>query len=433
MTEQFDVNAVRAQFPSLQMRIAAREAVFFDNPGGTQVPQAVIDAMVAYWRESNANAGGKFKTSEANDHMVEQARAALADMLNAPSLAEIIFGANMTTLTMSMSRSLAWDIGPEEEVVVTRMDHDANVAPWLLIAQERGAKVTWVDFDPADCTFPPSAFDRAITPRTRIVAVCYASNATGTINDVASVARLAHDVGALCYVDAVAYAPHGPIDVQAIDCDFLVCSAYKFFGPHVGVLWAKREHLERLRSYKCRPAPSEPPGKFETGTPNFEGIAGTLAAVEYLANLGRQYGVAYQQRFPDVSGRRLHLKTALEAIRQYEQQLSVALTEAITGQPGTQIHGLTDPARVNDRAPIISFTWPGHRPADIAAELGRLGVFTWHGHYYAYALASFLGVEESGGMVRVGAAHYNTLEEVEFLREVLEPLSPKGVIRPAEQ
>jgi len=423
MSVRFDVEAVRAQFPALQMRIGGRQAVFLDNPGGTQVPQSVIDAVTTYWLERNANAGGRFKTSHENDAMVERARQALADMLNASCPSEIVFGANMTTLTMSMSRSLATEISAGDEIVVTRMDHDANIAPWLLVAEDRGAKVTWVDFDQEDCTFSLSAFERALSPRTKIVALGYASNATGTINDVASVTRLAHEVGALCYVDAVAYAPHGPIDVQAIDCDFLVCSAYKFFGPHVGVLWAKTEHLERLRAYKVRPAPSTPPAKFETGTQNFEGIAGTLAAVEYLAELGRRYGIPYEQRFPGFTGRKLHLKAALELIRRYEHHLSVALIDAVSSQPGIAVYGITDHARAHDRVPIVSFTWSGRHPADIAAELGRSGIFVWDGNCYAYALTSFLGLETTGGMVRVGAAHYNTLDDVARLREALAALA----------
>ena len=419
MSDLIDVAAVRDQFPALAKTQAGKPVVFLDNPGGTQVHQAVVQAVSEHLIERNANHGGAFITSRESDAVVEEARRATADLVNAASPEEMVFGPNMTTLTMGLSRALGRDIGPGDEIVVSRLDHDANISPWLLIAQDKGAEVRWVDFDTQDCTLHLADFEAAINQKTKIVAVGYASNATGTINDVAAITSLARAAGALTFIDAVAYAPHGPIDVQAIGCDFLAFSAYKIFGPHVGVLYGRRELLERLIPYKVRPASNQTPDKFETGTQNFEGIAGTLAVVDYLADLGRKYGAQMAANFPGVSGRRLDLKCAMSAIKIHEISISAAILEALAGLDGLKVHGITDPARLAERAPTISFTWPDRHPRDIAAALGEEGVFVWDGNYYALAVTEGLGLEGKGGMVRVGAVHYNTLDEVERFKEAL--------------
>ena len=410
-----DVEAIRAQFPAL-----ASGAVFFDNPGGTQVARQVVERMTDYLLRTNANHGGAFKTSADSDAVVHAAHAAVADFLGAASPDEIVFGANMTTLTFALSRALGRRLGPGDEIVVTRLDHDANIAPWLLMAEDRGATVRWVDLRTQDCTLVMEDFEAQITEHTKIVACGYASNAVGTINDVRLVVELAHAAGALCFVDAVQYAPHGPIDVHSLGCDFLACSAYKFFGPHVGALYGRYELLDELRAYKVRPAPSEPPGKFETGTGNFEGCAGVLGALEYLEwvgeTLGGKHARAHAGRF---QGRALKLKQAMSAIQEYERELSQALLDVLEETPGVTIYGITDRRRLAERVPTVSFTLKGRHPRQVAEELNKAGVYVWDGNYYALAVTERLGLEGSGGMVRVGPVHYNTVEEIHRLGEAL--------------
>jgi cysteine desulfurase family protein (TIGR01976 family) len=417
------VETIRGQFPALRQDIGNRPAIFLDNPGGTQVHQSVIDATTDYYLRANANHGGAFATSQRSDAILDEAHIAVADMLNAASPDEVVFGPNMTTLTLGVSRALAREISPGDEIVVTRMDHDANISPWLLVAEDRGATVRWADFDVEDYTLDMAGLRGLINERTKIVALGYASNALGTVNDVATIVGWAHDVGALAFVDAVQYAPHGPIDVQALDCDLLVMSAYKFFGPHIGVLYGKYELLDRLQAYKVRPAPKDPPGKYETGTQNHEGIAGTLAAVNYLAEIGEQYGKDYADRFPGLTGRRLHLKTGMTVLREYDHVLSAAILDELETLPGVQIHGITDRNRIEERVPTVSFTWGDRHPRDIAAELGKRGIFVWDGNYYALAVTERLGLEGRGGMVRIGAVHYNTVEEIRRLGDALRALA----------
>ena len=414
MTATLDLDAIRSQFPALSMQIHGQPAVFLDNPGGTQAPQGVIDAMSRYLVDSNANHGGAFATSQRSDAILDDAHAAMADLLNAASPAEIVFGPNMTTLTFSLSRALGRAIGPGDEIVVTRMDHDANITPWVMLAEERGATVRWVDFDVEDYTLDMAGLRAVLNERTRIVAVGYASNALGTVHDVATITQWAHAVGALVYVDAVQYAPHGPIDVQALGCDLLVCSAYKFFGPHIGVLYGRYDLLDQLRAYKVRPAPDQPPGKFETGTQNHEGIAGALAAVEYLAGLGSRHGKhAYpagdspplpvgegQPPLPTGEGRgegqpplpagegrgeggsrRRQLHRAMTMLRNYDHVLSAAILDQLEGIPGLRVHGIVDRQRLAVRVPTVSFTWEGRHPRAIAEALGAQGVFVWNGNY----------------------------------------------------
>ena len=411
-----DLSVIRRQFPSLD-----QPAVFFDNPGGTQIAKHSLDRINRYLLECNANHGGAFATSQLSDEILHESHAAMADFLNASSPDEIVFGQNMTSLTLHISRSLARTLNPGDEIVVTRMDHDANITTWTLVAEDRGCKVTWVDFDVEDYTLKLDEFEKALERKPKIVAFGYASNATGTINPVRKLTKLAKNAGALVFIDAVQYAPHGPMNVQSIGCDFLVCSAYKFFGPHVGILYGKLELLEDLQAYKVRPAPNEPPGKWMTGTQNHEGIAGVLGAIEYFEWLADQFADTQKMSLAEdgLTGRRMNLVAAMTAIRAYEFELNRALIEAIQDVPGTRIQGITDMKRLDERVPTVSFTLEGRHPRDIAEALGEESFYVWDGNYYALAVTERLGVEASGGMVRVGAAHYNTLDEVQKFREVL--------------
>jgi cysteine desulfurase family protein (TIGR01976 family) len=328
----------------------------------------------------------------------------------------------MTSLTLAISRSLARWLGPGDEIILTRMDHDANVAPWLHVAADREINVKWLDFSPETYRYHLDDLEGLLTERTRLVAVNYASNALGTINDVKTVVEMAHAAGALAFVDAVQYVPHGPTDVQALGCDFLACSLYKIFGPHVGVLWGKAELLDRLPAYKVRPAEAHPPGKFETGTQNHEGLAGALGAMEYLAWVGETLAPEHHAQYAHFGGRRQRLHAALAAIKEYEQTLSARLIAGLQRLPGVLIRGITDPARLADRVPTVSFTLEGHAPAEVAQALTAENIYVWDGDYYAVEVIERLGLAETGGMVRVGAAHYNTVEEIDRLLEALAAL-----------
>jgi cysteine desulfurase family protein (TIGR01976 family) len=411
-----DPQIVRRQFPSLD-----RPAVFFDNPGGTQIAKHSLDRLNRYLIECNANHEGAFATSIASDAVLDEAHQAMADFYNAASSQEIVFGNNMTSLTLHISRSISREWKPGDEIVVTRLDHDANVTPWVLAAQDRGVKVIWVDFDVEDGTLKLDELQKALERKPRLLAVGYASNSLGTINPVEKIVRMAHDAGAQIYIDAVQYAPHGPIDVQKLDCDFLVSSAYKFFGTHAGILYGKSDLLEGLFAYKVRPATDELPGKFETGTQNHEGIAGVLGAVEYFEWIGKEFGERYTEGLAKdgYQGRRLELKKAMTTIHAYERELSRALLSALESVPGLRLYGLTDPDRLEERVATFSFRLKDTHPRVVAEKLAEDGIYVWDGNYYALNVSERLGVEETGGMVRVGAAHYNTLEEVERLKEAL--------------
>lgn len=415
-----DPAIVRQQFPALD-----RTDTFFDNPGGTQIARQSLDRINRYLLESNANHEGAFPTSRRSDAVLHEAHAAMADFLNAASPDEIVFGNNMTTLTLHISRSLAQRLGPGDEILVTRLDHDANISPWLLIAEDRGCKVTWIDFDVEDCTLKQDEFERALGRKPRLAAFGYASNAVGTINPVRKMTKMAREAGALVYIDAVQYAPHGPIDVQELDCDFLVCSAYKFFGPHAGALYGRFDLLNELKAYKVRPAANNPPGKFETGTQNHEGISGLLGALEYFEWLGGKFGgdLAPDLKGAGYAGRRLGLKQAMTVLRSYEFELSRALITAIESIPGARIYGITDMKRLEERVPTVSFTLQGKPPRLVAELLAKAGFYVWDGNYYALAVTERLGVEDQGGMVRVGAVHYNTLDEVARFGEALKKIA----------
>jgi cysteine desulfurase family protein (TIGR01976 family) len=417
-----DFSTLREQFPALQQRDSqGRPFIYFDGPGGTQVPQRVIEAMTRYYVSMNSNTRGQFLTSQRTDETIQAARVAMADFLNAPSPEQIIFGANMTTLTFHLSRSLAKFLSPGDEVIVTRLDHDANISPWLAL-QENGAVIRWLDFHPEDCTLDLGALERLLNRRTKLFAVGYASNAVGTINDVKRLARIAHEAGAMMFIDAVHYAPHGSIDVQDIDCDFLVCSAYKFFGPHLGALYGKRESLDKLISYKVRPQSNALPNKFETGTLNHEGLAGTASAIDYLADIGKNTESRAVESFMHLQDRRHELKMAMQAIQSYENELSRHLIAGLKKISGIKIYGITDEARFSQRTPTFAIRLAHSSPEDVARRLGQQGIFVWDGNFYAFEATARLGVEESGGVVRIGLVHYNTMDEIDRLIDVLQEI-----------
>jgi cysteine desulfurase family protein (TIGR01976 family) len=409
-TKSFDIAWVREQFPSLSLQYSRHPSAFLDGPAGTQVPKQVMDAVQYYFLGANANTYGAFLTSRRANEMILSARAAMADFFNCDSN-EVVFGQNMTTITFALSRAIARELKPGDEIVVTTLDHDANVAPWRAL-EEKGVVIRQVDIHESDCTLDLDDLKRKISAKTKLVAVGYASNIVGTINPVAEITKLAHAAGALMFIDAVHYAPHGPIDVKALDCDFLVCSPYKFFGPHMGTLYGKKEHLERFKPYKVRPATDASPECWETGTQVQELIAGIAAAVDYLAGLGRHCD-------PSVKTRREALLAAYRATRRYETTLITKLIEGLQAIPGVQIFGITDSNRFDERCSTLSFRLGDHHPTKIATFLGDRGIFTWDGNFYALNLSERLGVEQKGGVLRVGLVHYNTAEEVDRLLAAL--------------
>jgi len=383
---------------------------YLDGPGGTQVPAEVIEAMSHRLRVGTGNLGGAFGASREADAVVASAREAAADLLGGRP-EEIVFGQNMTSLTFALSRALARSWGAGDEVVVTRLDHDANVAPWRLAAADRGAAVRVVGFDPEDGTLDLAALEQALGERTRLVAVTAASNALGTVPPVRRVADLAHAAGALVYVDAVHYTPHRRVDVADLGADFLACSAYKFFGPHSGVLWGRAELLESLPAYKVAPAPSSGPGKWETGTQSFESLAGVAAAVDYLASLGSG----------DSRGERL--TSALAVIRAHEEGLATRFLAGLAARPHLRLYGPADPTRLAARTPTFSLEVAGMPPDHAAALLAEQGIHTWSGDYYAVGVMEHLGVATRGGLLRIGFVHYNTAAEVDRVLEALAGLA----------
>jgi cysteine desulfurase family protein (TIGR01976 family) len=404
------VQSVRQQFPALVRTVSGKPVVFLDGPGGTQVPHRVITAIGYYLIRNNANHGGLFATSIESDELLAEAHRAGADFLGADDPDCISFGLNMTSLTFALSRAVARRLQPGDEVVVTRLDHDANVSPWALAAQDARALVKYVDINRDDCTLDMNDFASRLSPRTRLVAVGCASNANGTVNPVRQICEAARAVGAWTFLDAVHFAPHARINVREFGCDFLACSAYKFFGPHVGMLWGRRELLEELVAYKVRPAPHELPGKWMTGTQNHEGMAGTLAAIEYLAEIGQTSEAAVD--------RRTALDNAMAAIQQYERTLLDRLLAGLAELPNIKVWGITDRNRLAERLPTVSITHAKIPTLDLAKWLCERGFFVWHGNYYALQLTETLGLEPQG-MVRIGLVHYNTMEEVERLLTAL--------------
>jgi len=406
------IQQCRQQFPALSRTVNDSPAIFLDGPAGTQVPQRVIDAMVRYLSDCNANHGGLFPTSMESDLMLADAHRALADLLGVEDSAEVAFGANMTSLTFALARSLARTWSPGDEIVVTRLDHDANVSPWVLAAEDAGVTVHFIGLRPDDYTLDLDALQDKLSEKTRLVAVGCASNASGGINPVQDICRWAHDAGSLVFLDAVHYAPHRLIDVPAWDCDFLACSTYKFFGPHVGVCWGRRALLEELTAYKVRPAANTLPDKWMTGTQNHEGIAGALAAVNYLADLGCQL------KDQDDLARREALQVTFAAIEEYETELTRQLLTGLNAIEQVKVWGISDLDRLAERVPTVSITHDNLTAAQLAERLGQQGIFAWHGNYYALEFTEALGLEPAG-MLRIGLVHYNTAEEVERLRQCL--------------
>ena len=413
-SNSFDVDRWRRRFPALDRAVDGQPAVFFDGPAGSQVPDTVIDAVVRYFVETNANHGGLFETSRRSDALLESAHEAVADLLGCGDPGEVVFGANMTSLTLALSRSLGKTWAAGDEIVVAGGEHDANFTPWVLAARDAGATVRQVTIDKSTCSIDLDDLAGKLTDRTRLVAAGCASNAVGTINPIDRIVQLAHDHGALVFLDAVHYAPHRAIDVAGWGCDFLACSAYKFFGPHVGVLWGRRALLEELPAYKLRPAPDRLPGRWMTGTQSHEGIAGTAAAVEYLAELGREHDV-------DAIDRRAALESAFRAISAYEQQLAASLLTGLSELPTVKVWGIADLDSIDCRVPTVSITHNRLKPAELAEFLGTRGIFVWHGNFYALPLTETLGLEPDG-LVRIGLLHYNTAEEIGRLLTVLAEL-----------
>ncbi|WP_020468900.1 cysteine desulfurase-like protein [Zavarzinella formosa] len=398
----------RSHFPALD-----RPAVFLDGPAGSQVPRSVIDAISSYYAKHNANHGGCFRTSRESDAVTDWARRSCADLLGVADPECVVFGANMTTLTFAFSRAIATEWQPGDEIMVTRLDHDANVSPWVRAAQDRGVTVRHIAIHPEDCTLDQDDFRRQLSSRTKLVAIGCVSNAVGTRNPVAEMTKIAHEAGAMVFLDAVHHAPHLAIDAAAWDCDFVCCSAYKFFGPHVGVMYGKREHLERLPAYKVRPCPETLPDRWMTGTQNFAAIAGVGAAIEYLSGVGRSVGVT--------GDRRAMLLGAFEAIEAYERHLGAHMLAELATLKQVKVHGITDLKRMGERVPTVSFTHAKKSPAEVAEFLGERDIFVWSGNYYALPLTEALGVEPHG-MVRVGLLHYNTAAEVNELIHALREL-----------
>ena len=418
LTEE-KVAGLRKQFPAFQRTVNGLPAAYFDGPAGTQVPRSVADAISRYLLECNANHDGLFPTAIESDALLEEAHRAFADFLGADDAGEVSFGQNMTSLTLAFSRALSrlWREG--DEIVVTRLDHDANVTPWVLAAEDKGVKVNFVDFSRDDYKLDLGQMESFLNARTRLVAVGCASNASGGINPVRQISEMAHSVGALCFLDAVHYAPHRQIDVKEFGCDFLVCSAYKFFGPHTGIFWGRREWMEKLKAYKVRPAPNSIPGKWMTGTQSHECIAGSLAAVDYLAGMGRE--------LTDDQGlsRRDALGHAFSAITEYEQKLSDQLLNGFLSVPGLKVHGINEPGRTSERVATFCVTLNGVATTEFARQLCDRGHFVWHGNYYALQFSESLGLEPEG-MVRIGALHYNTAAEVDrLLQDIHVIASPK--------
>ena len=428
----FDATYARSQFPSLSQTVNGHPAAFLDGPGGTQVPQRVMDAISSYLASNNANTGGAYATSRHTDAMIAEARSAMADFLHCGA-DEVVFGPNMTSLTFAISRAIGRELKPGDEILVTRLDHDANVSPWTAMAEDRGITVRWAEIHETDCTLDLADLASKINQNTRLVAVGYASNAVGTINPVKKIVQLAHQAGALAYIDAVHYGPHGLIDVAVLDCDFLACSTYKFFGPHMGVLFGKREHLKRFRPYKVRPNTNAIPNCWEWGTLNHENIAGITACIDYIADIGRnisgtrrdsRLGCPPSKAREDSTGlaqtsRRAAIEAAYSAIHEYERSLLERMMSGLKKIPGLKIYGITDPARFHERCTTFAVRIEGHTPLELATKLGDRGFFTWDGNYYALNLTEHLDVEKSGGFLRIGLVHYNTPEEVDRLLSAL--------------
>jgi cysteine desulfurase family protein (TIGR01976 family) len=401
----FPIEAVRSQFPALALTDAGVPRIYADNPAGTQVSQRVADAVARCLIETNANLGGFFRTSLAAGEVYDEAHRAMARFVGAASEREIIIGLSMSALTFALSRSIGRTLKPGDEIVVTHMDHDGNISPWLALAEDLNLTIRWLDFDHDSMVIEPAALDAVLSERTRVVALNYASNLTGSINDVRALVQQIHAAGALAYVDAVQFAPHGLVDVRALDCDVLLCSSYKFYGPHLGIAWAREHLLQAWYPYKVRPATDELPAKFEIGTPQIESLAALSATIEYFEWLGETLGASGNARD--------RIRTAFDAAVDYEQRLGAQLIAGLQSIPGIRIVGITDPARFASRVPTVSFRHDRRTPDEIAKALAERNVFVWSGHNFALETVRSLGIDELQGVVRIGMAQYNTTGEVD--------------------
>ncbi|EKO3853832.1 cysteine desulfurase-like protein [Vibrio harveyi] len=406
----FNLNQIREQFPALAQYHNNRPVTFFDGPGGSQVPQSVLDSMVSYLGHFNSNLGGHYFSSQATVDVMQSARESAQALLNAPSSGNIVFGANMTSLTFQLSRAISRDWKEGDEIIVSALDHYSNVSSWQQAAEDKGVIVHQVRINEHDCTLDLEHLQSLLSEKTRLVAVTYASNTTGSIVDIHQVVELAHRIGAQVYVDAVHYAPHHLVDVQAIGCDFLACSAYKFFGPHVGIAYIADQWLHSIKPYKVEPATNIGPGRFETGTQSFEGLAGVTAAIEYLAQFGDE-GASLRQR----------LEQSYALYNQHEQQLSAHFLQRLSALDGVNLFGINDESS-QLRTPTFALTFDKYAPEFIAKTLGEHNICVWNGHFYALGLVRQLGLEESGGVVRIGCMHYNTTAEIDMLFDVLESI-----------
>ncbi|WP_274878060.1 cysteine desulfurase-like protein [Vibrio harveyi] len=406
----FNLNQIREQFPALAQYHNDRPVTFFDGPGGSQVPLSVLDSMVSYLGHFNSNLGGHYFSSQATVDVMQSARESAQALLNAPSSGNIVFGANMTSLTFQLSRAISRDWKEGDEIIVSALDHYSNVSSWQQAAEDKGVIVHQVRINEHDCTLDLEHLQSLLSEKTRLVAVTYASNTTGSIVDIHQVVELAHRIGAQVYVDAVHYAPHHLVDVQAIGCDFLACSAYKFFGPHVGIAYIADQWLHSIKPYKVEPATNIGPGRFETGTQSFEGLAGVTAAIEYLAQFGDE-GASLRQR----------LEQSYALYNQHEQQLSAHFLQRLSALDGVNLFGINDESS-QLRTPTFALTFDKYAPEFIAKTLGEHNICVWNGHFYALGLVRQLGLEESGGVVRIGCMHYNTTAEIDMLFDVLESI-----------
>ncbi|MEM6513335.1 MAG: cysteine desulfurase-like protein [Pseudomonadota bacterium] len=407
-----DIGAIRAQFPSLSIKDDGRRRIYLDNPAGTQIPQRVADAVADAMLYRCANQKGPFRTSKLVDRLIDDARLAVADLLNAPSPDEIIFGQSMTALAYHVARAMGNTLTAGDEIIVTTMDHDANVHPWVTMAKEHGLTVRWLSFNTETYEFDSDDLASLLTDRTRLVCIGGAANLTGTLNDVTTLCSLAREAGAWTFIDGVQSVPHVPTDVQAIGCDLLACSGYKFMGPHQGVLWGRREILEQLQAYQLRPAPQAIPGNFETGTPSFELMAGTTAAVDYYDWIGDTMAADFLSQFDAFDGRRQRVHAALAALFDYEKHIASRLVSGLQSLPRVTVRGVTQSERMDHRVPTVAFTHGSKSPATIAEALAADNIFVWNGHNYALELVKAIGCED-GGVVRVGPVHYNTVDEID--------------------
>lgn len=408
-----NITQLREQFPALMQNVDGKSPIFLDGPGGSQVPTSVLNAMTAYLGHYNSNLGGAFFSSDKTVELMANARQAAADLLNAPSSQQIVFGPNMTSLTFSFSRAISRDWQAGDEIIVTNADHFSNVSSWQQVAEDKGVKVNTALINEADCSLDMAQFESLLNSNTKLVAVTYASNTTGSINNIKRIVELAHAVGALVYVDAVHYAPHELVDVQALDCDFLACSAYKFFGPHLGMVYGKKEHLDGFTPYKVEPAKDVAPGRWETGTQSFEAMAGFIAAVDYIAAISE---------LDDSHSRREKLSVAFAKTKQHEMALSEHFLTRLVNYPRIKLFGIDDFDRLNERTPTFALIFEGLEPRAVSEFLGKQHICVWDGNFYAQGLCKQLDVLDKGGVVRIGCMHYNTIEELDQLFNLFDEL-----------